>query len=521
VGETEKGDKKSSEKIEETKEIERKTSEVDSKHTKKKKVTKNVEDVETPSKKRTFGRVSISGCSTVWNEETLSKWEPVDTQLITHLKTWKKQDLTSWGDTVRSKLIPDLLNNANLLFFDSWSVGGIHFAQDLLRIMNNPMWKPTEGGLVIVGIPGFIEHLNYKGRLPLTLEAFAENTKMFNELDLLDLEHFYPKTYLLPTHEEQFFKYNPQFDHDTIITKVVDPKKPEKIKIYENRTYLDESLDTTYGGEKMLLSTYVRNPLTYLKHKWITRMTLFVTLNPLFAVSLGNMAVFSAEEFNLNDLDNQEVHMLYDIANHHIPKQEEKNLLCYDHILHLADNLDFTDKTFVYGNDLVGWVKLQMEDMYRIVTYVLKAYLKKMTTKNARFLTRPGMTFVQLFGIDVVSDDLGNVWLLEVHRNPSWCKFPHCSVFPGNESLIAESWWEIHQRKSQHLPLNQLHNFGENWRVVIDESASPPYYRHQHRTDIAQEPIIYKKHPQFDDMKNTMDLKFGALTENQQTHDEL
>eukprot|EP00005_Dracoamoeba_jomungandri_P004603 CAMPEP_0174258698 /NCGR_PEP_ID=MMETSP0439-20130205/7651_1 /TAXON_ID=0 /ORGANISM="Stereomyxa ramosa, Strain Chinc5" /LENGTH=574 /DNA_ID=CAMNT_0015342311 /DNA_START=146 /DNA_END=1870 /DNA_ORIENTATION=- len=297
-------------------------------------------------------------------------------------------------------------------------------------------------------IPGFSKFDN-KDELGTTLADYEEYYKSIlasdekvekannKEVELLksfkEVSSWYPTTYVLPDDTEVFIA-DKEFQENPVISKPARSGQGRHIEIWkqgkdypiEKRQHIYDyyktiSTEKELGRVKMVLQKYISEPALFMDHKFSIRvLAFFSSIDPLLVFIPSAVVIIAYQPYNNSDFDNMFVHL----SNYHIS------------VLHDTFKESFTgdNKPAFYfrAEDLTKYIKIShpnldipndfgercMKQILEITTLMAKAAQQE---NRKRGVHAHDSDFYELVGFDFMPDIEGNIWALEVNRNPGFC----------------------------------------------------------------------------------------------------
>ncbi|CAD8067255.1 unnamed protein product [Paramecium primaurelia] len=311
------------------------------------------------------------------------------------------------------------------------------------KLISKYNWKEVfnDGDICMLGLP--FKQQNYD-------EYFTQSVNRFPGMDLLahktqssfylnkfaqyfpDEYQFFPKTYIIPDEFDKFQK-----EYKSTRTYIAKPDAGSQ----GDGIYLIKNLKDIKNYESIVIQSYISKPLLIDKKKFDLRLYVLITsLDPYICYinkeGLARFCTVDYEKPNDKNIKNPFMHL----TNYSLNKRNT-NFQVYNgqNILDINEGTKRTYSSIKKNLEILGYNNKDIED--EIETLVV-AYLKSLLPFlefNQKLVFQKRVSEVKCFqvlGFDILLDEKGKPWLLEVNSNPS-LQIEH-EVFQANGKSVFE-----------------------------------------------------------------------------------
>ncbi|CAD8061099.1 unnamed protein product [Paramecium primaurelia] len=313
-----------------------------------------------------------------------------------------------------------------------------------LIVKNN--WKEVfnDGDVCWLGLPfkyqNFEEYFTqYVNRFP-GMDLLAHKTQSSFYLNKFaqyfpDEYEFFPKTYIIPDEIDKF-----QQEYKSTRTYIAKPDAGSQ----GDGIYLIKKLKDIKTNESMVIQQYISKPLLIDKKKFDLRLYVLITsLDPYLCYinkeGLARFCTVDYEQPNDKNLRNPFMHL----TNYSLNKKST-NFQFYNgkNILDINEGTKRTYSSIQKNLEILGYNNQDVENQ---IDSLIVAYLKSLLpflAFNQKLVFQKRVAEVKCFqvlGFDILLDEKGKPWLLEVNSNPS-LQIEHEVYATNGKSVFEESY---------------------------------------------------------------------------------
>ncbi|CAD8087330.1 unnamed protein product [Paramecium sonneborni] len=322
--------------------------------------------------------------------------------------------------------------------------GETRLIRKLIAINN---WKEVfnNGDICWLGLPFKLQNFE---------EYFTQHVNRFPGMDLLahktqssfylnkfaqyfpDQYEFFPKTYIIPDELDKF-----QQEYKSTRTYIAKPDAGSQ----GDGIYLIKKLKDVKANESMVIQQYISKPLLIDKKKFDLRLyVLIISLDPYLCYinkeGLARFCTVDYEKPNDKNLRNPFMHL----TNYSLNKRNT-NFQFYNgkNILDINEGTKRTYSSIKKNLEIQGYNNQDIENQIDTLVVAYLQSLLPFLEFNQKLVFQKKVGEVkqcfQILGIDILLNEKGKPWLLEVNSNPSF-QIEH-EVFAANgKSVFEESY---------------------------------------------------------------------------------